>query len=85
MASLGPQHDTKPVTASDKVMSKRHLRHRAEVGKMKGPAKLRASRFYNLSHSKEHLLALGSVGKPLARQVGQVQKKLGLMSLKGSQ
>jgi len=79
---LSKQHYTKPITSQDKVMSERHLANRDRVSKMKnGPAKEKASKFYNLNHAKEHLLALGPTGKKVAKAIVKIQKKSGLMSL----
>ena len=56
---LGHQHHLKPVTASDKVMSERHLKHRAEIDEMEDKGKpkdkiLKKSIKYNAAHRKEH-------------------------------
>ncbi|HEX9503612.1 MAG TPA: hypothetical protein VF974_04810 [Patescibacteria group bacterium] len=73
---MGHQHETKPVTASDKIMSKRHLNHRAEVDSMKGIPKLLKSAQYNLPHAKEHLKAAKDVAKKLKDSKPDVADKV---------
>lgn len=55
-ATMGRQHGSKPVTTADKVMSKRHKKHRAAVAKIadKGRQLLESNK-YNLPHAEEHL------------------------------
>ncbi len=68
MSHLGKQHESKPVTASDKVMSKRHLKHRAEIDNMpESKEKLKLSIKYNKSHKKEHEKALKKAAKQLEK------------------
>jgi hypothetical protein len=84
MNGFGEKHHSKPVTSQQKIMSKRHLRHRASLERMKSsPRKEKLKKFYDLSHAKEHLISpsLGSMGKKLAKLVVKQQKKSGLMSL----
>jgi len=61
---MGKQHHSKPVTASDKVMSKRHLKHRAELDGDKEKL-LKKSIKYNEAHMKEHEKALKKAAKEL--------------------
>lgn len=75
MSQLGKQHESKPVTSSDKEMSKRHLAHRAEIDKLeekegKTDAKvLKKSIKYNESHLKEHAKALDKAKKEMAKRM----------------
>jgi hypothetical protein len=56
---MGKQHNSEPITDSDKVMSKRHKEHRKEIDHMKdGPEKLRKSMVYNALHQREHQKAM---------------------------
>lgn len=76
---LGKQHDSKPVTAADKVMSKRHLAHRAQLDKMPdNSAKKALSQKYNISHAKEHLTAAGlkDVAKKIKAQAKAIKKSI---------
>lgn len=75
--SLGHQAESKPVTTSDKIMSERHLRHRAEIENMKesGADKadvLKKSIKYNKEHMKEHQKALKDALKRLKKS-GKLQ------------
>lgn len=70
--SLGVQHPSKPVTASDKKMSERHHEHRDEIAdlKAKGADKekiLKKSVKYNEAHQKEHEKAQKDAKKELAK------------------
>ena len=70
--SLGKQAASKPVTASDKVMSERHLKHRAKIEDMKAKGKskdkiLKKSIKYNQDHMKEHQKALKAAAKQLEK------------------
>ena len=61
---LGKQHESEPVTESDKIMSKRHKEHRRELDGMKeGEKKLKLSMKYNMAHAKEHIKALKDARK----------------------
>lgn len=65
---MGKQHELEPVTASDKVMSKRHKMHRREIDGMKDDVKkLKKSQKYNLAHAKEHVKAYKDSQKQLAK------------------
>jgi len=65
---LGKQHHSKPVLPSDKVMSKRHLAHRAEIDNMPhSKEKLKKSIKYNKEHAKEHAKALKKAAKQLEK------------------
>lgn len=70
---LGHQHDSKPETPADRVMSKRHLKHRAEVEKMSEKTakekakKLKKSIKYNFSHAQEHIKAMKDRRKELVK------------------
>jgi hypothetical protein len=56
---MGHQDETQPVTASDKIMSKRHKEHRKEIEKMAdSPEKFEKSMVYNKKHRDEHQHAL---------------------------
>jgi hypothetical protein len=56
MSGMAKPHDSKPVTKDQKVMSKRHKKHRKEVEKMAdGPAKQAKARHYDVTHGLEHL------------------------------
>jgi len=71
MSGLGKQHESKPVLARDKVMSKRHLAHRAEIKAMpNSKEKLKKSIKYNEQHMKEHQKALKKAAKELEKQYG---------------
>ena len=68
---MGHQHSSKPVTAEDREMSKRHKAHRREVDSMpNGKRKLQLSIMYNESHAKEHLDAL----KNRKKQIQKMEK-----------
>lgn len=60
-----------PATPSDKAMSKRHLKHRAQVDKMAKDGNkveaLKKSIAYNIEHSKEHEKALKKSRKDLEK------------------
>ena len=60
-----------PVTPSDKTMSKRHLKHRAEVDHLAKDGHkvdaLRKSIAYNKEHTKEHEKALKKAKKDLEK------------------
>ncbi len=76
-AHMAKQHSSKPVTKSDKAMSKIHKKHRKAVEKMPdGSKKRQLSEKYNLSHAAEHLAAIS----PKSRQ--KVAKKLAKMGIK---
>ena len=65
---LGKQHESKPVLKSDKVMSKRHLAHRAEIDNMPNSKdKIKKSIKYNKQHMKEHEKALKKAAKELEK------------------
>lgn len=68
MSGLGKQHESKPVLPRDKIMSKRHLAHRAELDNMAhSKDKLKKSLKYNKQHMKEHAKALKQAAKELAK------------------
>lgn len=72
MNPLGKQHESKPVTPSDKKMSERHLKHRAEIDKMKSDGEpkdkiLKKSIKYNEAHEKEHAKAKKDAEKALQK------------------
>lgn len=66
-----------PVTPSDKEMSKRHLKHRAEVDTLdkKGNKveSLKKSIAYNEEHTKDHEKALKKAKKELAKKIKKQQ------------
>jgi hypothetical protein len=73
MSGLGKQHESKPVTMSDKIMSKRHHAHRAEINEMKSKGKskekiLKKSIKYNKAHAQEHEKALKEAVKALEKR-----------------
>jgi hypothetical protein len=71
MSGLGKQHESKPVLPRDKVMSKRHLAHRAELDNMANSKdKIKKSIKYNKQHMKEHQKALKAAAKELEKQYG---------------
>lgn len=58
---MGHRHPSRPVTKADKAMSKRHLKHRAEVDAMPEKTldqeieKTKVSIHYHHSHGPEHM------------------------------
>ena len=65
---MGRQHESGPITSADRVMSHRHLAHRAEVDMIRDPKKkLKQSIKYNLAHAKEHMKALKDNQKQLKK------------------
>lgn len=65
---MGKQHESEPVTASDKEMSKRHKDHRHEIDGMKDSEnKFKLSMKYNEAHAKEHLKAMKENRKKLKK------------------
>ena len=68
MSLMGHQHDSKPATEADKVMSKRHKKHRKEIDKMEdGPDKLAKSAHYNKMHMLEHKKAMKAATKQMKK------------------
>lgn len=77
MNHLGHQHDSEPVTKSDKAMSQRHLKHRVEISKEK--LKIAAKSIeYNKAHRDEHHKAM----KEMAKEIKQEKKNLAKASKK---
>ncbi len=67
---MGKQNHLKPVTKSDKEMSKRHLKHRAELDDMDEDDEktLKKSMKYNEKHKEEHEKALEKCKKKLEKK-----------------
>ncbi len=58
-SAMGHQHHSKPVTKADVKLSKKHIKNRQKIDKMKdSPDKLKKSIKYNAAHAKEHLKAM---------------------------
>ena len=65
---MGHQHSAEPITTTDRLMSRRHKSHRAEVDMIRDPKKkLKQSIKYNLAHAKEHMKALKDNQKQLKK------------------
>lgn len=65
---MGHQHESKPVTDTDKEMSKRHKARRATIDKIDNEReRLKESLKYNKAHAKEHMKALKESSKRLSK------------------
>jgi len=74
--AMGHQSETKPVTAEDKAISKRHIAHREAVKKIKDRRQqLIASNRYHPEHALEHIKQYKKNLKELAK-IDRTQRKL---------
>ncbi len=65
---MGHQHHSKPVTKADVKMSKKHIKNRHKIDKMKeGAKKLKKSIEYNQAHASEHIKAMKDRRKELLK------------------
>jgi hypothetical protein len=73
---MGRRNESKPVTAEDKVISRRHIAHREAVAKIKDRRQqLIASNRYNQTHAAEHTKQYKKNVKALAK-LDKTQRKL---------